>query len=46
MKSLLTLTLTALTLAAFSTTVLAGSSGDCPAGEKKDKAKTEQGKAS
>jgi hypothetical protein len=39
MKHLLTLTVTALALAAFSTTVLAGDCGSCPAGAKKDKAK-------
>ncbi len=47
MESLITLTLTVIALAAFSTTVLAGDCGSCPAsGEKKDKAKTEEGKAS
>jgi hypothetical protein len=47
MKSLITLTLTVLSLAAFSTSVLAGDCGSCPAdGAKKDKAKTEEGKAS
>ena len=49
MKKLLTLTVTALALAAFSTTTFAGSCGGCP-GEKGDKAKdkdnTEQGSAS
>ena len=45
MKNLLTLTVTALAMAAFATTTFAGSCGSCPvSGEKsKDKAKTEEG---
>jgi hypothetical protein len=45
MKNLMTLTLTALALAAFATTTLAGSCGSCPGegGEKKGGDKTEQG---
>ena len=45
MKNLLTLTVTALALAAFATTTFAGSCGSCPGegGDKKDKAKTEEG---
>jgi hypothetical protein len=49
MKNLLTLTVTALTLAAFATTSFAGSCGSCPGegGDKaKDKEKTEEGAAS
>lgn len=44
MKHLLTITVTAIALAAFSSTVLAGDCGSCPADTKKDKAKdkTEQ----
>jgi hypothetical protein len=45
MNNLLTLTVTALALAAFATTTFAGSCGSCPGegGDKKDKAKTEEG---
>jgi hypothetical protein len=45
MKNLLTLTVTALAMAAFATTTFAGSCGSCPGegGDKKDKAKTEEG---
>jgi len=43
MKNLLTLTVTALTLAAFATTTFAGSCGGCASGEKgKDKDKSEE----
>ena len=45
MKNLLTLTVTAIAMAAFATTTFAGSCGSCPGegGEKKDQAKTEEG---
>lgn len=49
MKHLLTITVTALALAAFATTSFAGSCGGCPGegGDKaKDKEKTEEGSAS
>ncbi len=43
MKSLFTLALTVVSMAAFATTTFAGSCGGCTDGEKKDKAKTEEG---
>jgi hypothetical protein len=44
MNRLFTLTVAALTLAAFATTTFAGSCGSCPGegGDKKDKDKTEE----
>ena len=43
MKSLFTLALTVVSMAAFATSTFAGSCGGCPDGEKKDGAKTEEG---
>jgi hypothetical protein len=43
MKSLFTLALTVVSMAAFATSAFAGSCGGCPDGEKKDGAKTEEG---
>jgi hypothetical protein len=43
MKSLFTLALTVVSMAAFATSTFAGSCGGCTDGEKKDKAKTEEG---
>jgi hypothetical protein len=46
MKSLLTLTVTALAFAAFATSTFAGSCGGCTDGKKKDKNQTEEGATS
>lgn len=46
MKTLFTLTVAALALAAFATTTFAGSCGGCGDGKKKDGDKTEQGSQS
>jgi hypothetical protein len=46
MKSLLTLTVTALAFAAFATSTFAGNCGGCTDGSKKGKDKTEEGSAS
>jgi len=43
MKKLFTLTLTVVSMAAFATSTFAGNCGGCTDGDKKDKAKTEEG---